>query len=108
LVLISVLGSQVEGRRMRLLNTEIRRNGFTPSVQCLTRDPVAWTAKFGTLTLVAAVVLEMSLKPGVIPATCLLLVALVVAVPLGRRFAAGDVSPNGTARERATSSSAEI
>lgn len=108
LALMVILGSQVEGRLMRFLGAEIGRNGLSPAAQHLARVPVVWTAKCATLTLLAAVVLEMSLKPGTIPAVGFLVLALVVALPLGRRFAGTKVSPGRSGPEQATSSGAGI
>ena len=54
----------------------------------LLRDPVAWTAKMMTLTLIVAVVFVMTVKPTAAECVVSLVVAMVVgvivAVPLWR------------------------
>ncbi len=64
LVLIVILGSGVEGQRGRVLWRELEAAGLSPRALRLLRDPLAWSAKMTTLTLVVAVVFVMTAKPG--------------------------------------------
>ncbi len=97
LAMIVMLGSGVEGPRMRLLKRELEASGLSPKARRLLRDPVAWTAKLATLTLLVAVVLVMALKPDAIGAAGLLVaagvVAAVAAIPFWRAQAGGGGSP---------------
>lgn len=108
LALIVVLGSGIEASRMRRLGAELGRNGLTEDARHMTRDPVAWTAKFGTLTLIVAVVLDMVLKPDAIDAAALIVAALALAPLLARPFwragaTLNDRSDDGTALARSES-----
>jgi len=86
--LIVALGSGVEGSRMRALARELAAAGLSPRARRLLRDPVAWTAKLCTLTLVVAVVFIMTLKPSAAGCAMALLAALAAgvlsAVPIWR------------------------
>jgi hypothetical protein len=86
LVAITVLGSVIEAGRLRALAAELAANGYTDKARRLTRDPVAWTAKLGTVTLVFGIVLEMTLKPAVTDAAAIPVAAVIVAVPLALPF----------------------
>lgn len=82
LALIVALGSGVEASRGRALRRELQMAGMSSRARRLLRDPVAWSAKMTTLTLVVAVVFVMTLKPAT--AGCLVALGLaLVAGPLG-------------------------
>lgn len=86
--LIVMLGSGIEAARGRLLGRELAASGLSPRAQRLLRDPVAWTAKMTTLTLVVAVVFVMTVKPHAKGSTVALAVAVLsgalAAIPLWR------------------------
>ncbi len=82
--LLVILGTGVEGSRGRALRRELESAGLSPRAQRLLRDPVAWTAKMMTLTLVVAVVFVMTVKPA--GAVCI--TAIAVAVVAGALVAA--------------------
>ncbi len=88
LALIVALGSGVEGSRGRALRRELESSGMSSRARRLLRDPVAWSAKVTTLTLVVAVVFVMTAKPaftGCVAALCVALVSGVLgAIPLWR------------------------
>jgi hypothetical protein len=77
--LIIVLGSGIERARGQALSRALAASGMSPGARRLLRDPVAWTAKMTTLTLVVSVVFVMTVKPGA--AGCV--AAIVVAVAAG-------------------------
>lgn len=86
LALIVILGSVVEGSRLRVLGAELAANGLSDNARDLARDPVAWTAKLATIALLFGTVMEMTLKPGMIDAVAILLCALLAAIPLALPF----------------------
>jgi hypothetical protein len=92
LALISVLGAGVEASRMRALARELAANGLSACARRLQSDPLAWTAKMGTLTLVLAVALEMTMKPGPASAAAILATALLLAVLAAVPFWAGPTA----------------
>ena len=63
LALIVALGNGVEATRIRAFEREFASAGLTPRARRLARDPLFWTAKATTLTLVVAVVFVMTVKP---------------------------------------------
>lgn len=82
--LLVILGTGVEGSRGRALRRELQAAGMSPRARRLLRDPVAWTAKMITLTLVVAAVFVMTVKP----TGALCITAIVVAVVAGAVIAA--------------------
>jgi hypothetical protein len=88
LAMIVLLGSGVEASRGRALGREVRAHGLTERARRLLRDPLAWTAKATTWTLMLAVMFVMSTKPPVWGCTVSIVVALVggaiIAVPMWR------------------------
>lgn len=96
LTLIAVCGSGVEARRGRALEQEVRTAGLSPRARALQRDPLSWSAKLTTLTLVAAVVFLMATKPSALGSGVTLVVALLagplLAVPLWRSPGRDDAS----------------
>lgn len=97
LVLLVVCGSGVEASRGRALEREVRTAGMTPRATALLRDPVAWSAKLTTLTLMVAVVFLMVTKPAAVGSALALVVALLlgplVAVPFWRSSARVEGGP---------------
>jgi len=94
--LIMVLGAGVEGSRGRALRSKLESSGMTPAARRLLRDPVAWSAKMTTLTLSAAVVFLMTVKPAATGCASALLVAVLLgvvgAVPM---WLPGGARPSG-------------
>lgn len=88
LALIVVCGSGVEAARGRALEQAVRTEGMTARSRALLRDPLAWSAKVTTLTLMLAIVFLMVVKPSALGSGLVLVVALVVgplaAVPFWR------------------------
>lgn len=97
LVLIVAFGSGVEGKRAGMLKKELLAAGLSARARRLLQDPVSWTAKMLTLTLVVAVVYLMTVKPAAVGSAVAIAVALVagvlIAVPAWRP--AGAVAPEG-------------
>ncbi len=78
LVLISGLGAGVEGSRMRALGREVQAAGLSDKARRLVRDPLAWSAKMTTFTLLVAIMFIMTAKPA--GAVCgLILAGAIVA-----------------------------
>ena len=101
LVLITALGAGVEGSRGRLLKRELETAGWSDRARQLARDPVSWSAKGMTLTLVVAIVFIMTDKPTAVGCAVALAIALVagvlVAMPLWsapKPRAVADPAPN--------------
>lgn len=94
LVLIVVCGSGIEAARGRALEQEVRTAGMTARARALARDPLSWSAKLTTLTLMLAVVFLMVVKPGALGSGLALVVALLLgplgAVPFWRRAERGE------------------
>lgn len=63
LAAIVVLGFGVEGPRGRALKRELIAHGLSARARRLLSDPLAWTAKLMTWTLMLAVVFVMTIKP---------------------------------------------
>ena len=86
--LIVVLGTGVEGSRARALKRSLAMEGMSVRTRRLLRDPVAWTAKMMTLTLIVAVVFVMTVKPAAADCAAAIVVALlagaVAAIPFWR------------------------
>jgi hypothetical protein len=82
LALIVGCGSGIEAARGRALEREVRTAGMTARSRALVRDPLAWSAKMTTLTLMLAVVFLMVVKPGALGSGLALVVALLLG-PLG-------------------------
>jgi hypothetical protein len=86
--LIIALGSGIERGRAQALRRSLASSGMSPRTRYLLRDPIAWTAKMTTLTLVVAVVVVMTMKPaagGCAAAIALALITGVLgAVPIWR------------------------
>ena len=61
--LIVVLGSGIERSRGNALRRALASSEMSMRAQRLLRDPVSWTAKMTTLTLVVAIVFVMTVKP---------------------------------------------
>jgi hypothetical protein len=78
LVLLVICGSGVEASRGRLLEREVRASGLSPRARALLRDPVAWSAKVTTFTLMLVIVFLMVVKPSALGSTLALVVALVL------------------------------
>lgn len=89
LAMIVLLGSGVEASRGRVLRNEIRGHGLTERARSLLCDPLAWTAKVMTWTLMIAVVFLMATKPSAWGCGITLLIASLTgaagAVPIWRR-----------------------
>lgn len=88
LALIVALGSGVEASRGRMLRRELDSSGLSPRARRLLRDPIAWSAKMITLTLVVAVVFVMTVKPHARGCAAAIVVAIAAgmlgAVPMWR------------------------
>jgi len=94
LALIVVLGGGVEASRARTLKRELQKCGFSEHAQKLLRDPIVWSAKLMTLTLMLGVTFVMTAKPSAETAGSTLLIAVAVgllaAIPFWRRPPAGS------------------
>jgi hypothetical protein len=92
LAMIVLLGSGLEASRGRQLEHEVRAHGLSERASRLLRDPLAWTAKAVTWTLMVAVMFVMSTKPPAWGCAISLLGALIIgaiaAVPIWRGPAA--------------------
>ncbi len=86
-----VLGSGFEASRGRALGRELRAHGLSERARRLLSDPIAWTAKLMTWTLMLALVFVMTTKPPAWGCAASLVIALIVgavaAVPIWRRSA---------------------
>lgn len=80
LIAIMLLGAGVEGSRARAIRTELRAGGLSQRARRLLRDPVAWSAKVTTWTLVLAVMFVMTAKPTAVICAVALVLALVCGV----------------------------
>jgi hypothetical protein len=94
LALIVACGPGIEAARGRALEREVRTAGMTARSRALLRDPLAWSAKVTTLTLMLAIVFVMVVKPSALGSGLALVVALVAgalgAVPFWRGAEPGD------------------
>lgn len=97
LFMIMLLGSGVEGSRGRATRAELRAAGMSPRARQLLCDPLAWSAKVMTWTLVLAVTFVMTAKP----------TALICAAALAAALVGGVIGavPFWTRRPRAVDSS---
>ena len=86
--LIVVLGSGIEASRGRAVRRELATAGVSSRARKLLRDPLAWSARMTTLTLVVAVVFVMAVKPGARECVAAIFLAVVAgvlaAVPMHR------------------------
>jgi hypothetical protein len=78
--LIVLLGSGIEAGRARKLGRELSTEGMSSRARRLLRDPLAWSAKMTTLTLVVAVVFVMAVKPDAPVCVASIFTALVAGV----------------------------
>lgn len=62
--LIALLGAGVERSRGRAAVRELRAAGLSARARSLLRDPIAWSSKVTTWTLMVAVMFVMTAKPG--------------------------------------------
>ncbi len=83
---IVVLGAGVEGNRSRALRRELHRNGLSDRARALTRDPVAWSAKFMAPALMLAVMFIMTTKPAAATSAIALAVAAIAGMIAARPF----------------------
>lgn len=97
LVLLVVCGPGVEARCGRALEREVRAAGLSPRARALLRDPLAWSAKLTTLTLMVAIVFVMATKPKALGSGLALVAALLlgplIAVPFWRSARASSPAP---------------
>jgi hypothetical protein len=91
LAMIVSLGSGVEASRGRALKQEVLTNGLSERARHLLHDPVAWTAKSTTWTLMLAVMFVMTTKPPAWGCAISLMVAVLagamIATPIWRASA---------------------
>jgi hypothetical protein len=102
LAMIVLLGSGLEASRGRALKHEVRVHGLSDRARRLLRDPLAWTAKGMTLTLMLGVMFVMSTKPPAWGCAISLLIALLAgatgAVPIWRGSTKDIEAPGSTAQ----------
>jgi hypothetical protein len=102
LAMIVLLGSGVEATRGRALNYEVRTNGLSERSRRLLRDPLAWTAKATTWTLMLAVMFVMTTKPSAWGCAISLIIASIagamVAMPIWRGSTTDLATPNPPAQ----------
>lgn len=88
LAMIVLLGSGLEASRGRALKHEMRMHGLSERARLLLRDPLAWTAKAMTWTLMLAVMFVMTTKPPAWGCATALVIGLlagaIAAVPIWR------------------------
>ena len=75
-----VLGAGIEASRARALKWELQAAGLSGRARRLLRDPVAWSARLATLTLLVAVVFIMTDKPRAGACAIILASALIAGV----------------------------
>jgi hypothetical protein len=101
LFMIMLLGGAGEGRRARALSAELRSAGLSQRAKRLLCDPIAWSAKVATWTLMLAVIFVMTIKPSAVVCIIALALAVVCGVlgavpfwsersPLQRQLSRGD------------------
>lgn len=101
LALIVLLGTGVEGSRLRLLRRELDANGLSARAWQLLCDPVTCTSKVMMLTVVVAVVFVMTVKPLAVGSVSAIVVGVVsgvlLAMPMWRpeRAAAPEAAAQG-------------
>lgn len=97
LAMIVLLGSGVEASRGRALKHEVRTHGLSERARGLLRDPLAWTAKATTWTLMLAVMFIMTTKPPAwgcaISLTVAWLAGVLIALPIWRGSATHRATP---------------
>jgi hypothetical protein len=102
LAMIVLLGSVVEASRGRALKHEVRTNGLSERGRRLLRDPVAWTAKAMTWTLMLAVMFVMTTKPPAWGCAISLVIASlagsIIAMPIWRGSTTHLATPNPPAQ----------
>jgi hypothetical protein len=82
LVLVAVQGGGIAARRAHLLKAALQENGpgeLRGRARKMTRDQVLWTASFGNLGVVLAIVWNMTEKPGTGGAVAAVLAGWAVA-----------------------------
>jgi hypothetical protein len=84
LALIVALGMGIEARRGRAARAELGAAGLSERARRLLRDPIAWSAKATTWSLLLAIVFVMTAKPATVGCVCAMAAALVLG-PLGAR-----------------------
>lgn len=92
LAMIVLLGSGLEASRGRALEHEVRAHGLSERARHLLRDPLAWTAKALTFTLMLAVMFVMSTKPSAWGCAISLLVALLAGAIAAAPISAGSAT----------------
>ena len=106
LTMIVLLGSGLEASRGRALKHEVRANGLSERARHLLRDPIAWTAKAMTWTLMLGVMFVMVTKPPAWGcATSLVIASLagaIMAVPMWRGSPTHLTTPNPPAHALGT------
>jgi len=80
LFMIMFLGAGVEGRRRRAARAELRAAGLSPRARHLLCDPILWSAKVTTWTLIVSLLFVMTMKPDAAVCTVALSVALAAGV----------------------------
>ncbi len=96
LALIVALGTGIEGSRGRALARELESAGMSRRARRMLSDPLAWSAKLTTLTLLVAVVFVMTLKPaaiGCVVAVSTAVIAGIVSLVATRRSPGRDERP---------------
>jgi hypothetical protein len=92
----------VEAGRGRALKHEVRTNGLSERARRLLRDPLAWTAKAMTWTLMLAVMFVMTTKPSAwgcaISLVIGFLAGVMVAMPIWRGSTTHVATPNPPAQ----------
>lgn len=80
LFMIMLLGAGVEGGRRRAARTELRAAGLSQRAKRLLCDPVSWSAKVTTWTLVMSLLFVMTTKPSASICAAALAIALACGV----------------------------
>ncbi len=80
LIAIMLLGAGLEGSRGRAASAELGAAGLSERARRLLRDPIAWSAKVTTWTLMLAVIFVMTTKPDAFICAAALAVALICGV----------------------------
>jgi hypothetical protein len=89
LFVIMLLGRAAEGTRARALGAELRGAGLSQRARRLLRDPIAWSAKVATWSLMLAIIFVMTTKPGSVVCAVVLSGALILGVLAAVPFWAG-------------------
>lgn len=84
LAIIVALGMGVEASRGREAKAELGAAGLSERARRLLRDPIAWSAKATTWTLLVAIIFVMTAKPAATGCIVAMVLALV-AGPVGAR-----------------------